>query len=59
MYRLLCETCSEDQFFEGFESAQAEFVRHADDRHEVELVRLKNAINVTKEDPLDGKSTGV
>lgn len=59
MYRLLCETCSEDHLFEGFESAQAEFVRHAGDRHEVELVRLKNTINITKEDPLDEKSTGV
>lgn len=39
MYRLVCLTCSEEQLFEEFESAQESFNRHAADGHAVELIR--------------------
>lgn len=40
MYHYICHTCKEDEVFRELADAQARFNEHADDRHNVEIIRV-------------------
>lgn len=44
MYRFVCHSCNEREFFDDIDAAQTEFNDHAEEQHEVVLRRLKPSL---------------